>query len=179
MLSSVPIASGCWLQVPFSVICIYGPPPNGLPLSCAALLDREGSRADSSFQNRPDLGAAQRRRLHALVGSQSFAMAKSGMNQSSLNQQSQADLSVDARRNMLAVRLRALGDDHPTRAEFRIDEANAMAPARFDHDDAVRSKRHRLPLYLKLGAPFQHHVVFVIVVVVQHIAVGHLPKTRR
>ena len=43
---------------------------NGLGMSRAAPIDREGTRADSSFQNADDLGAAQRRRLHARVGPQ-------------------------------------------------------------------------------------------------------------
>ena len=46
-------------------------PPNALRVSRAAPLDREGSRAESRFQNASDLAAAQRRRLHALVGPQS------------------------------------------------------------------------------------------------------------
>ena len=33
-------------------------PPNGLALSCAAPIDRDDSRAESSFQNRRDLRAA-------------------------------------------------------------------------------------------------------------------------
>jgi hypothetical protein len=33
-------------------------------------VDRYGCQADSRFQNRADLGAAQRRRVHALVGQQ-------------------------------------------------------------------------------------------------------------
>ncbi len=32
-----------------------GVPSNGLPLSCAAAIDRERDRVESSFQNRPDL----------------------------------------------------------------------------------------------------------------------------
>jgi len=45
-----------------------GLPPNGLALSCAALLDRERDRADSRFQNGDDLGAALRRQLQRRVG---------------------------------------------------------------------------------------------------------------
>jgi len=41
--------------------------PNALPLSCAAILDRESVRADSSFQNGRDLRAAQRRQLQRHV----------------------------------------------------------------------------------------------------------------
>jgi len=33
-------------------------PPNGLALSCAALIDRESTWADSNSQNSGDLGAA-------------------------------------------------------------------------------------------------------------------------
>src|SRR5262245_32809460 len=43
-------------------------PPNGLRFSCAAPLDRNHGRAESAFQKRPDLGAAQRRQLQAPVG---------------------------------------------------------------------------------------------------------------
>jgi hypothetical protein len=32
--------------------------PNGLALSCAALIEREGGRTDSTFQNAADLEAA-------------------------------------------------------------------------------------------------------------------------
>jgi hypothetical protein len=39
-------------------------------MSRAALIDRQGGRADSTFQNAADLGAAQRRRLDAHVGRQ-------------------------------------------------------------------------------------------------------------
>jgi hypothetical protein len=42
--------------------------PNGLPITRAARLDRESGQAKSSVQNRPDLGAAQRRRVHGRVG---------------------------------------------------------------------------------------------------------------
>ena len=42
-------------------------PANGLPISRAALLDRESCRADSSLQNSSDLGAAKRRRLHPTI----------------------------------------------------------------------------------------------------------------
>ena len=45
-----------------------GARPNGLGMSRAAVIEREGGRADSNFQNATDLGAAQRRRLHARVG---------------------------------------------------------------------------------------------------------------
>ena len=45
-------------------------PPNGLGMSRAALIDRQGGRADSTCQNAADLGAAQRRRIHARVGRQ-------------------------------------------------------------------------------------------------------------
>jgi hypothetical protein len=46
--------------------------PNGLPISCAAILDRERIRAVSRFQNVTDLVAAQRRQLEQLVGPQGF-----------------------------------------------------------------------------------------------------------
>src|SRR5262245_21730402 len=39
------------------------PAPNGLGISRAAPLDRKITWAESRFQKRPDLGAAQRRRL--------------------------------------------------------------------------------------------------------------------
>jgi len=42
--------------------------PNGLGISGGAPIDREGFRAESRFQNGPDLVAAKRRRLHARVG---------------------------------------------------------------------------------------------------------------
>jgi hypothetical protein len=42
--------------------------PNGLGFSGGALIDREGNRADSIFQNRADLGGAKRRPLQARVG---------------------------------------------------------------------------------------------------------------
>jgi len=42
--------------------------PNGLPISRAAVIDRESCRAEATFQNRYDLGAAKRRRLDGLVG---------------------------------------------------------------------------------------------------------------
>src|SRR5437870_3617250 len=41
---------------------------NGLALSCAAPIDREGTRVVSSLQNRPGLRGAQRRQLQRLVG---------------------------------------------------------------------------------------------------------------
>jgi hypothetical protein len=44
--------------------------PNGLPLSCAAPIDRESNRTEISFQNRRDLGAAKQRQLQRLVGLQ-------------------------------------------------------------------------------------------------------------
>jgi len=43
-------------------------PPNGLGFSGGALIDREGSRADSNFQNGRDLVGAKRRPLQARVG---------------------------------------------------------------------------------------------------------------
>ncbi len=45
-------------------------PPNGLPITRAALLDREDIVADSNAQNRPDLVDAQRRRVHGRVSRQ-------------------------------------------------------------------------------------------------------------
>ena len=45
-------------------------PSNGLGMSRAAPIEREGDRANSRFQNADDLGAAKRRRLHARVGRQ-------------------------------------------------------------------------------------------------------------
>src|SRR6266487_1414238 len=45
--------------------------PNGLPITRAALIDREDCRAKSSIQNRRDLGAAQRRQVEALIGRRS------------------------------------------------------------------------------------------------------------
>jgi hypothetical protein len=45
-------------------------PPNGLRVSRAAPLDGTGSWHKPSLQNRYDLGAAKRRRLHARVGPQ-------------------------------------------------------------------------------------------------------------
>jgi len=45
-------------------------PPNGLRVSRAASIDRDELRAESNFQNATDLGAAKRRRLHALVSPQ-------------------------------------------------------------------------------------------------------------
>jgi hypothetical protein len=45
-------------------------PPNGLALSCAAPLDREDGRADSSYHNGDDLRAAQRRQIQRRVGRQ-------------------------------------------------------------------------------------------------------------
>jgi hypothetical protein len=50
--------------------CIEVRRPNGLALSRAAPLDREGDRAGSSFQNADDLEAALRRRLQRHVGRQ-------------------------------------------------------------------------------------------------------------
>src|SRR6266511_3049564 len=41
--------------------------PNGLGISGGAPIDREGGRADSSFQKSSDLVGAKRRPLHALV----------------------------------------------------------------------------------------------------------------
>jgi len=41
--------------------------PNGLRVSRAAPIDRGHGRAESNFQKSYDLGAAKRRRLHALV----------------------------------------------------------------------------------------------------------------
>lgn len=46
----------------------YLSPPNGLPLSRAAPLDRDAVLAGSDTQNGPDLAAAQRRRLDGRVG---------------------------------------------------------------------------------------------------------------
>ncbi len=43
-------------------------PPNGLPFSCAAEIDRGHIVADADFQNRPDLVDAQRRQLEWRVG---------------------------------------------------------------------------------------------------------------
>jgi hypothetical protein len=42
--------------------------PNGMPLSCAAPIDRESSGAGIRFQNAPDLVDAKRRQLQRLVG---------------------------------------------------------------------------------------------------------------
>src|SRR5947207_1761637 len=42
--------------------------PNGLRFTRAAPLDRESRRAETRLQNRPDLVAAKRRRVEALVG---------------------------------------------------------------------------------------------------------------
>jgi hypothetical protein len=42
--------------------------PNALALSCAAPIDREGSRVETSSQNRSDLVDAKRRQLQRLVG---------------------------------------------------------------------------------------------------------------
>ena len=44
--------------------------PNGLALSCAASIDWEDGRTDSSFQNGDDLAPAQRRQLQRRVGRQ-------------------------------------------------------------------------------------------------------------
>jgi hypothetical protein len=44
--------------------------PNGLALSCAASIDWESGRAESSFQNRPDLARRLRRQLQRRVGRQ-------------------------------------------------------------------------------------------------------------
>jgi len=41
--------------------------PNGLPLSCAAPIDRNHLQIDSNLQKSPDLGAAQRRQLQRRV----------------------------------------------------------------------------------------------------------------
>jgi hypothetical protein len=43
-------------------------PPNGLGITRAAPIDRDDGRIESSFQNRHDLGATKRRRVHARVG---------------------------------------------------------------------------------------------------------------
>ena len=43
-------------------------PPNGLRITRAALVDRKSARAKSYLQNRRDLAAAKRRRVHARVG---------------------------------------------------------------------------------------------------------------
>lgn len=42
-------------------------PANGMPFSCAALIDREGIWAVSRLQKRPDLAAAKRRQLQRRV----------------------------------------------------------------------------------------------------------------
>ena len=44
-------------------------PPNGLALSCAALLDRESTWVESSLQNRPDLARRLLRQLHPAITS--------------------------------------------------------------------------------------------------------------
>jgi hypothetical protein len=50
--------------------------PNGLALSRAALIDRQGSRADAMSQKRHDLGAALRRKRLRRVGPQAFLLPK-------------------------------------------------------------------------------------------------------
>jgi hypothetical protein len=45
-------------------------PPNELPISRAAVIDRDVIIVDSDVQNRRDLVDAQRRRLHGRVGRQ-------------------------------------------------------------------------------------------------------------
>ena len=42
--------------------------PNGLPITRAAAIDQESPKADTRFQNAPDLVAATRRRMHGHVG---------------------------------------------------------------------------------------------------------------
>ncbi len=49
-------------------------PANVLRVSCAAPLDRDDNRAETTFQNGYDLGAAKRRQLHALVGPKRLAV---------------------------------------------------------------------------------------------------------
>jgi hypothetical protein len=45
-----------------------GPPPNALALSCAAPIERESGRAETTSQKSPDLVDAKRRQLQRLVG---------------------------------------------------------------------------------------------------------------
>jgi hypothetical protein len=48
------------VNISFSMMTGFdGLPSNGLPITRAALIDREHIRAETSFQNRRDLGAAQ------------------------------------------------------------------------------------------------------------------------
>jgi len=50
------------------VVCACAAWPNGLRFTRAAPLDRDDRREETAFQNRHDLGAAQRRRVEARVG---------------------------------------------------------------------------------------------------------------
>jgi hypothetical protein len=52
-------------------------PPNGLPITRAAWIDREHDRPDTSFQNTDDLVDAERRRVHGRVGPRPPWMLKS------------------------------------------------------------------------------------------------------
>ena len=51
-------------------------PPNGLPLSCAALIDQESGRDETSCQNRTDLARRVRRQLQRLVGTRLSGAAR-------------------------------------------------------------------------------------------------------
>ena len=56
----------------FRLACADRWRPNGLRVSRAAPIDREGFWRESNFQKSYDLAAAKRRRLHAPVGRQPF-----------------------------------------------------------------------------------------------------------